>query len=73
MTGWFDSRETLVGMYAERRSTVVNVELYMEPSADGDIPSAVVYFLRNGFDADYPGSLDPETGHCWGFTTSIYN
>lgn len=71
MTGWFDARETLVSVNPKRRSEVVYVELYMDGSADGDIPSAVNFLGRIGFDADYPGSLDPETGHCWGFSTSI--
>ena len=61
-TGWFrvvtraNSVETLF------------VELY---SKDGYIPSAAHYFKQNGFDADWPGSLNPDTGHCWDFSTSI--
>lgn len=66
MTGWFKR----LGRYTTQ--PLVSVELYMEPSADGDIPSAVTYFKRNGFDADYPGSLNPDTGHCWSYCTSVW-
>ncbi len=74
MTGWFDARgKTIVNVNPKRRSEVVYVELYMDGSADGDIPSAVNFLERIGFDANYPGDLNPETGHCWGFSTSIHD
>ena len=67
MTGWF----SVANQNRVTFSPVVFVELYMDPAGDGDIPSAVTYFMRNGFDSDYPGGVDPKTGHSFGYSTSI--
>ena len=46
------------------------VELF-DCDSKGDIPSAVKFFMQNNLDADWPESLDPETGHIRGFSTSF--